>query len=523
LIWNEEMKIPLRVLMVEDSEWDAELILNLLRRGGYAPIHERVETESQMLKALQSKPWDLILADYNLPQFSAPAALRLLHNSGLDLPFIVVSGGIGEDTAVASMKAGAHDYLMKDNLARLIPAVDRELREAANRISKRKAKEALRQSEARYRLLWETATDAIVLLDKDNTIHFANPAVREIFGYKEEEVIGKNLQLLQPEWEAGQNKDGFRKFLATGVRPPNWRARETTGRRKDGTEFPVEVAFSDMEFEGNRWFVGFIRDVSERKKAEQELQQNQEQFRVAREIQQTLFPKVAPAVPGYDIAGASYPAEATGGDYFDYLPMLETRVGIVVGDVTGHGVGPALLMAEARAYLRILARNRQDVGEILTRANAVLSEDIGSERFVTMLLAQLDSSSRTLSYVNAGHPPGYILDPKGKVRRELTRTNIPLGIRPETRYTSSPPIALHPGEIVLLVSDGFEEAISPEGDFFGTERILGVIGKHRNKSPAQIVEALYHELRQFVQDQPQLDDLTVMVAKVQPLDIEPKK
>src|SRR5207247_7810972 len=125
-------------------------------------------------------------------------------------------------------------------------------------------------------------------------------------------------------------------------------------RRKVVVENPVEVSFSDMVLKGERRFVGFVRDITERKRAEKELRESQEQFRVAREIQQRLFPKCAPVLEGFDIAGATYPAEATGGDYFDYLPMLNDRLGIIVADVTGHGVGPALLMAETRAYLRVL-------------------------------------------------------------------------------------------------------------------------------------------------------------------------
>src|SRR5678815_321118 len=173
-------------------------------------------------------------------------------------------------------------------------------------------------------------------------------------------------------------------------------------------EVPIEVSFADMELNGERRFVGFVRDITERKRAERELRENQEQFRVAREIQQRLFPKTAPTLAGFDIAGATYPAEATGGDYFDYLPMLNDCTGIVIGDVTGHGVGPALLMAETRAYLRILARNRENPAEILYRTNLVLAEDVGSERYVTLTLLQLDARAKTVSYANAGHIPGYI-------------------------------------------------------------------------------------------------------------------
>jgi len=131
----------LRVLIVEDSENDALLIMRELKRGGYDLTFKRVETPETMKVALQMEAWDLIISDYKMPHFSAPAALTLLKESGLDLPFIIVSGAIGEDTAVAAMKAGAHDYVMKDKLARLVPAVERELHEAEVRRKSRQAEE----------------------------------------------------------------------------------------------------------------------------------------------------------------------------------------------------------------------------------------------------------------------------------------------------------------------------------------------------------------------------------------------
>ena len=121
------MNTPLRVLMVEDSESDAGLITRRLQQAGYDLVHERVETAAAMRTALAQPDWDIVLADYQMPQFSAPAALEILKASGLDLPFIIVSATIGEERAVALMKAGAHDYVMKHNLARLVPAVARKL------------------------------------------------------------------------------------------------------------------------------------------------------------------------------------------------------------------------------------------------------------------------------------------------------------------------------------------------------------------------------------------------------------
>jgi sigma-B regulation protein RsbU (phosphoserine phosphatase) len=675
-------KKPIRVLVVEDSEFDARILINTLRQSGYDPTFKRVDTAKSMSEALGGGAWDIVLADYNMPEFSAPAALKLLQDSGLDLPFIIISGGIGEDIAVAAMKAGAHDYLMKGNLARLAPAVERELREAGIRAAQRKAEEALRESEQRYRLLWENSTDAVVLINADGGVEFANPAVEEIFGSTAEEIVGRQFNVLLAEQVRAEYRAWSEPYLRGQQAKTRQQPTETLGRRKDGKEVIVEIGYSPLELQGQQYLVAFIRDITERKhaeeesrvlqsislavneapdlnaalsvvlkavceatgwalgqawlpshdgshlecspawftningadqfravseetefkpgiglpghawaakqavwvrdvtndpnfprapaarqvgikagvglpvlsddevvavleffllvtseederltrlisaiaaqlggviqrkRAEQELRENEEQFRVAREIQQRLFPKSAPTLAGFDIAGVTHPADATGGDYFDYLPMLHDRLGIAVGDVTGHGIGPALLMAETRAYLRILARNREDVGEILTRANRILAEDIGYERFITMLLVSLDPRTRILSCANAGHPAGYVLDSRGEIKAQLKRTGIPLGIKPDTNYPRATETALSVGDIVLLLTDGIDEAMSPDEAIFGADRTLEVIRARRHLSARDLVDALYHAVRQFSQNTPQLDDVTAVVIKV---------
>lgn len=138
------MAKPLHALIVEDSEDDTELLVRELRRGGYAPVHARVETPEAMEAELAAGPWDIVFSDFTMPQFNAFDALALLHKTGLDLPFIIVSGTIGEDRAVTAMKAGAHDYILKNNLKRLVPAVERELRESHMRRERRQAEETIR-------------------------------------------------------------------------------------------------------------------------------------------------------------------------------------------------------------------------------------------------------------------------------------------------------------------------------------------------------------------------------------------
>jgi sigma-B regulation protein RsbU (phosphoserine phosphatase) len=676
-----QQKIPLRVLIIEDSEFDARILVSTLKQGGYQPAFQRVETAETLRAALANEKWDIILSDYNMPSFSAPEALKIVQDSGLDLPFIIISGGIGEDVAVAAMKAGANDYLMKGNLARLAPAVERELREAAIRAARRHAEEALRESEQRYRLLWENSTDAMVLMNAENVIQFANPAAEEIFGWNPNDLVGQNFETLLAERAREQYREWSRRFWRSNASKTRQQPTETVGRMKDGTEIFIEIGFNNIELQGTRLLVAFIRDITERKRAEeesrllqsislavneaqdldsalsivlrtvceatgwalgqawlpssdsshlqcspawftsiegsaqfrsvseaqqfkageglpgrvwaskqptwvrdishapdlprlaiasqigvkagvgipvladdevvaviefyvlqtreederlmklisaiavqlggviqrkraeQELRANEEQFRVAREIQQRLFPKAAPNLSGFDIAGLSHAADATGGDYFDYLPMLRGRLGVVVADVTGHGIGPALLMAETRAYLRLLALNREDVGEILTRANRVLAEDIGYERFITMLLVSLDPKARMLTCANAGHPPGFVFNGQGEIKTQLKRSGIPLGLKPDTHYPPGTGVKLERGDTVLLLTDGVDEAMSPDNTIFGIERAVEIVRNHRSKTARELVETLYAGVRRFSQNTPQQDDVTAVVIK----------
>ncbi len=155
------MNTPLRLLVVEDSEDDALLLARRLRQAGYEPMLERVETPEAMAAALDRQAWDVILADYTMPHFSGLDALRLLKERSLDIPFIIVSGTIGEETAVAAMKAGAHDYVRKDNLARLIPAIEREIREAAGRRARLDAERALREAEEEKKQFYRDVVRAV--------------------------------------------------------------------------------------------------------------------------------------------------------------------------------------------------------------------------------------------------------------------------------------------------------------------------------------------------------------------------
>jgi PAS domain S-box-containing protein len=269
------MGVPLRVLIIEDSEDDALLLVRILRRSGYDLTYERADTAAAMNAALDKQAWDIIIADYTMPEFSGLDALTVMNGRGLDLPFIVVSGSIGEDVAVVAMKAGAHDYILKGNLARLIPAVERELREAEVRQARQQAEETLGLLESGVQQLEE----AIVI----TTAEFASPGPRIVYvndafikmtGYTREEVIGNTLALLHRSKAEQFILDDSRARLSKGEAV----SRETTNYRKDGREFISEWHITPIRNQqGNiTHLVSIQRDITERRRAEAELQQQRE-------------------------------------------------------------------------------------------------------------------------------------------------------------------------------------------------------------------------------------------------------
>jgi PAS domain S-box-containing protein len=268
----------LRVLMVEDSEDDVLLIISELKKGGYNPVYERVETAAAMKKDFKEKQWDIILCAYKLPKFNAPSAITLLKETNIDIPIIIVSGTIGEETALECMRLGAHDYIMKNNLSRLCPVIARELEEADSRTKRKQAEEALREGEEKYRTILENIEDGYYEVDLKGNFTFFNTSMCRIFGYPQEEMMGMNNRQYTDAENAKKLFQAFNKVYRTGepTKEFDWQII-----RKDGTKRYIEASVSlQKDSSGKpRGFKGIIRDITERKRVEEALQESEKYFK----------------------------------------------------------------------------------------------------------------------------------------------------------------------------------------------------------------------------------------------------
>ena len=274
---------PLKLLLVEDDPLDAELVLRELRRAGYEPDFRRVDTEEDFLAAL-SADLQLILSDYDLPSFQGLRALELVQEHGLDLPFIVVSGTIGEETAVAAIKQGASDYLLKGALTRLGQAVAQALHQAEMRRERHQMQAALRRAEARYRGIFENAVEGIFQTSPDGALLAANPALARIFGYDSPEQAVAEIKDVAARLYAHpeQRREAIRQLRDKGVISQ----MELEMRRRDGSPIWVSInAWLARDAEGRERFEGMLVDVSERVAAEKARERLEEQLRQSQKME----------------------------------------------------------------------------------------------------------------------------------------------------------------------------------------------------------------------------------------------
>ncbi len=355
----------------------------------------------------------------------------------------------------------------------------------------------------------EQTADSIVITDLQGIIEYVNPAFETTSGYKRYEVLGKTPRILN----SGKHGKEFYKKLWEIITSGKHYRGTIINKKKNGELYWSDQSITPLkDHNGNiTSYVSVLKDITELR-----IQHEMEhQLRIASQIQQMYY-NAAISVPGFDIAGAAYPADSTGGDYFDFIKMPDGCIAIVVGDVIGHGIGAALIMAEVRAFLRAFTKMESNPAAILTRLNDELFADLQSEQYITLILAILDPKNNSLIYASAGHIPAFLLNNSGHIDFTMESTGFPLGFTKDYKIKNSDPIKLTTENMAVFFTDGIMEASTPEGKEFGFEQALATINNHQHTSAQKIVDRLYKEIRSYSDNLPQEDDITSVICKMNP-------
>jgi phosphoserine phosphatase RsbU/P len=234
---------------------------------------------------------------------------------------------------------------------------------------------------------------------------------------------------------------------------------------------------------------------------------------MGRRIQQSFLPHHLPKIAGYDVAAWWRPAESVSGDYYDVIPLPDGRLGLIVADVSGHGVGPSLLMASVRAMVHVLARMSSDPSQIVSRLAEMIAPDLDEGRFLTFLLVALDPEMHELTYSNAGHGPALLYHRATESFQVLNSTSLPLGFLTEFGTRDGSTLVMGPGDLLVLATDGLIELQNENHEMFGRARLEGLIREHCTLAVQDLVMAIQDAVAEFLGDCNPLDDVTLMVVE----------
>jgi PAS domain S-box-containing protein len=374
-----------------------------------------------------------------------------------------------------------------------------------------RAEQAHARLSHRLQLILDSVGEGVYGVDRHGRATFINAAGAAMIGCRPEDVVGRpQHEVLRPHRADGTPyaADACPVYAVLRDGQPR-RVQGEYFQRLDGTAIPVEYIGTPIrDGEAVVGAVVAFRDLTDQlrqRHVESELQ-------AAEAVQQRLYPAAPPSIEGLEIAGASYPAEVTCGDYFDFIPLPDGSLVVAVGDVSGHGLAPALHMVETRAYLRALLLGGVSLGECLQRLNGLLASDMAEGSFVSLFLARFTPGGRSLTYASAGHE-ARVLRADGRAER-LVNTGLVLALIPTIEPPQEVAVPLSPGDVLLLPTDGLAETISRDDQLFGWERIVEIAAAHRDDAPRELIDRLYRAGREFADGLPRRDDVTMVVARV---------
>ncbi|UFS70988.1 SpoIIE family protein phosphatase [Geomonas sp. RF6] len=533
----------MRVLVVDDNAADRKILRYVLERHD-SEVIDAGDGEQGFQQAERHVP-DLIISDALMPRMDGfeflhriKAAPALRH-----IPFIFYSSvytgdrdeklarSLGADAFMVkpkepeeiwqeiervverarSREGTSHEVEEEEYLRQYSRIVTAKVEEKVRELER--ANEVIRQRAKSYRNLFNSIRDVIIVTDDDRIIADANqPALRDAFGYELHEVQGKDVRILYAD------DDGYRASAVPVARkrPEAGSVLEVPFTKKSGDTFIGELSLIRRLGEegvptGN---IGIIRDISERKRVEEALRtsereryQLEAELRLAAEVQAKLLPRSSPLLPGFEISAACFPARQIGGDFYDWLEISPGVIAVTLGDVMGHGLAAAVLMAEVRATVRSLSAHNEPE-KAMQRVEYALRHDLErSEAFVTMFHARVEGKSRTLTFVDCGHGFAFLRRADGWVEELLPR-GLPIGVPSRERYQEGR-LTFEPGDALVLYSDGLIDA-RPELEL--TPKLLArcLEGSANSREMVERLTSLPGV------PSPPPDDLTVLVVLCKP-------
>lgn len=485
----------MKILLVEDNPVDRMFVTHSLR--DIADFHcELVSCGSlgQALEHLTQTTFDVILLDLWLPDSEGMDTCSSIVSTVRGTPVVVMTGTDDRALASEAIRSGAQDYLVKGAFPG--SAIARVLQYAIDRSHFHRE---LSQQENYFQQVLSHVPAIIWTTDCELMITSALGAGLRQVALDTVPIIGKSIVDYLSTASDSEAIMNVHRGAATGT-------SASLESHFNGRVFEVKIDplhESDVGIVGT---IGIALDVTERRNLDHEIN-------FARLIQAGLLPASHPCLDGFEIYGASLPAKQTCGDWFDYLMFADGSVGLVVGDVSGKGFGPAILSAAMAAYLEVLAESHTDIQDILTRCNRLICQRGLDEQFAVLSLGRLQANNRSLIYGGAGEEI-LIVGHSGELKHKVHASGFPLGLMDDARYEPSSTVSLEPGDVLLFLTDGFREAMNPSDELFGKSRIVESIAANRHSSAREIFQALHQSVDKFIENGLQQDDMTGIVVKV---------
>lgn len=409
---------------------------------------------------------------------------------------------------------------------------------------RRRAEDALRESENTLRTLIDSASTGILLVGEDGRIQLANAMIEETFGYAQEALVGRSIDLLVPKAARERHAEHWRRYFEAPRIRPMGIGLDLAARHKDGGEFPVEISLSYVETRQGTVVMAFVTDITWRKKAEQELQayserleemveertrdlrqaqaqllaqqRLQQEVELAAYVQASLLPRAVPSIDGYAFAATARPARYVSGDIYDFITTEAGACHIVLADIAGKGIPAALLSSAARTLVRAETAHEESPGAILTNVGRSFYDDLNqAEMFITFLVARLTPRWATLTYANAGHVQTLHWRAVEETVELLPATGMPIGVLPDTAIEERTQ-EVCPGDLLVFSSDGIIEAADAAGELFGMDRLIATLTENADRSASELVRTIVSAVEAFCGQASRSDDLTLVVLQALP-------